>query len=56
MRTGSGWLIQEWPHSEALGVRWVAVPPVTPPFVPWPGIRFFESEGEALAFAEVVVL
>jgi hypothetical protein len=43
----SEWLIQEWPHSAALGERWVAVPPVTPPDKPWPGIRWFASEDEA---------
>ena len=47
-----GWTIREWPHSHALGERWVALPPPSPPDEPWPGLKFFATRDEAEAYAE----
>jgi hypothetical protein len=47
----TNWIIQEWPHSRALGERWIAFPPTTPPDQPWPGLRFFDTEDDARAYA-----
>jgi hypothetical protein len=42
------WLIQEWPHSRALGKRWYRFPMHVPPDDPWPkGSRFFNTCKEA---------
>jgi hypothetical protein len=46
------WLIHEWPHSQGLGERWVAHPPVTPPGQKWPGLKFFPTRDEAFSYAE----
>ena len=43
------WLIQEWPHSRALGEKWVAFPQAVPAGEKWPGLRFFDSHDEAVA-------
>jgi hypothetical protein len=37
------WLIQEWPHSRALGERWVAFPLGVPADQKWPGLKFYAS-------------
>jgi hypothetical protein len=46
----NGWIVQEWPHSKALGERWIAFPPQTAPDKPWPGLKFFASRDDAEAF------
>jgi hypothetical protein len=47
----NGWTIREWPHTRALGERWSAFPPVTPPEKLWPGLKFFATRDDALAYA-----
>jgi hypothetical protein len=44
-------VITEWPWSAALGERWSVFPPITPPDQKWPGIKFFDTYEEALAYS-----
>lgn len=48
-------IVQEWPHTRALGERWIVFPPVTPPDQKWPGLRFFPNRAAALAHAAMLV-
>jgi hypothetical protein len=50
----NGWTVVEWPHSRALGERWLIFPPQTPPDKPWPGLKFFATCGEAVEHAAVI--
>jgi hypothetical protein len=43
-------LIKEWPHSRALGEKWVVYPPANTE--PWPGLKFFGTEQEANDYAD----
>lgn len=38
------WLIQEWPHTRALGERWIAFPMNVPTHQEWPGLRFYATK------------
>ena len=43
------YLVQQWPHSRALGQRWVSFPLSCPVAQPWPGLRFYATESKARA-------
>lgn len=47
----NGWLVQGWPHSRALGERWVAFPMMgVPSDEKWPGLKLFKTEVGAVEY------
>jgi hypothetical protein len=50
----SGWIVQEWPHTAALGERWFAVPPPQKfQGQKRPNLKFFPSREDAEQYVRI---